>query len=239
VALLQRGQQREEIRANRRAALNVLGELTGKQFGDSAVVILPELDGRTRQARGALDSVRARPEYAQFARMRDRLRAQADVIGSAEKPRISAFGRAGYGRPGLNLLSDQFDTYWLAGVQVQWAPWNWGTVRREREAVAVQREVVTSDEIAFIKAVRRGVERDFANIDRLDRALVTDDEIVALRERIERETRARYGEGVVTAAEYVDRQTDVLEARVARVSHRIERAQACVRILTTLGLEVQ
>jgi phage terminase Nu1 subunit (DNA packaging protein) len=42
----------------------------------------------------------------------------------------------------------------------------------------------------------------------------------------------------VTAAEYVDRQTDVLEARIARARHRVERAQAQARFLTTIGLEV-
>jgi hypothetical protein len=37
----------------------------------------------------------------------------------------------------------------------------------------------------------------------------------------------------------VDRQTDVLNARLARAAHRVELAQASARFLTTVGLEVR
>jgi outer membrane protein TolC len=49
----------------------------------------------------------------------------------------------------------------------------------------------------------------------------------------------RFREGVVTASEYVDRSTDVLEARLARATHRVEQVQARARFLTSLGLEIQ
>ena len=39
--------------------------------------------------------------------------------------------------------------------------------------------------------------------------------------------------------ECVDKQTDVLEARLMRATHRVERAQAQARFLTVLGLEVR
>ena len=45
-------------------------------------------------------------------------------------------------------------------------------------------------------------------------------------------------EGVVTAAESVDRDSDVLSARLARIQHRVQLAQARANLLTTLGVEV-
>jgi outer membrane protein TolC len=149
------------------------------------------------------------------------------------------FGRAGYGRPGLNALNDQFDGYWLAGVQVQWTPWSWGATRREREVLALQRQMVSTEESAFTEGLRRAIALDLATIDRLEAALASDEQIIELRERIARETRLRFQEGVVTSAEYVDRQTDLLTARIARSLHRVELAQARVAYLTTLGLEVR
>ena len=70
-------------------------------------------------------------------------------------------------------------------------------------------------------------------------ALASDDEIVALREQIVREATARFRESTITAAEYVDRQTDLLTARIARGLHRVELAQARADYLTTLGLQVR
>jgi outer membrane protein TolC len=67
--------------------------------------------------------------------------------------------------------------------------------------------------------------------------LQTDDTIIALRARIERETRRRFEEAVVTSAEYVDRRNDLLGARLTRATHEVELAQARARFLTTIGLE--
>ena len=73
----------------------------------------------------------------------------------------------------------------------------------------------------------------------LERELASDDEIIALRERIAAEARARYAEAVITSAEFVDRETDVLAARLTRSTHRVELAQARARFLTTLGIETR
>ena len=80
---------------------------------------------------------------------------------------------------------------------------------------------------------------DQAAIDRLQRALATDERIVMLREQVERSAQVRLQEGVVTASEYLDRNTELLQARFARAGHEVELAQASARFLTALGLEVR
>ena len=235
--LLRRRQDRSDLAANRSASLAVLAALTGRPIGANDTLALPDLASTVAARRDALP--RARPEYAQFARAREHLAAQERVVSAQSKPRLTAFGRTGIGRPGLNFLDNSFNGYWIAGVQVQWTPWTWGNMDRDRELLALQQQIVASDEDAFTAATRRVVERQLADIDRLAAALRTDDTIIALRERIEQETRHRYDEAVVTAAEYVDRRNDVLAARLTRVSHEVELAQARARYLTTIGLELR
>lgn len=237
-AILQRRQDQEQLDADRRASLTVLSELTGDSIAPSTVLALPDLSGEVAAARAA-DAIRRRPEYAQFARSRDVLARQAEVIASQTKPRLNAFARLGYGKPGLNMLNTTFQDYWLAGVQVQWTPWTWGTNEREREAVRVQQDILRAEESAFTESIRRSTARSLATVDRLQTALRQDDEIIALREQILHETAARLRENVITTAEYVDRQTDLYDARVARVGHEVELAQARAAYLTTLGIEVR
>ena len=234
--LLRRRQDQRELEVNRVAALGVLSVLTGRTIAPTDSLPLPDLAATVAAARGV--EPRGRPEYEQFARSRERLAAQGATLDAQTRPRVSAFSRAGYGKPGLNFLNDGFQGYWLAGVQVQWAPWNWGATARERETLALQQDIVAADEAAFTAANRRAVERQLADMTRLEAALRTDDEIIGLRERIERETRRRFEEAVVTAAEYVDRRNDVLAARMARATHEVELAQARARYLTTIGVEL-
>jgi outer membrane protein TolC len=217
----------------------VLADLTGARVGAEDVLALPDAAAEVARARAAIGEARARPEYQQFARTRELLASQERAVAAQDKPRVSAFGRAGYGRPGLNALNTNFDSYWLAGVQVQWTPWSWGTTGREREALAVQRQIVETEEAAFRQRIERATAFDLATIDRLESAIATDEQIIGLRERIVRETLRRFQEGVVTSAEYVDRQTDVLNARLARAAHQVELAQARARFLTLVGAEAR
>jgi outer membrane protein TolC len=237
--MLRRRQSLAEAGANRRAALTILTDLTGKSYDSATILASTDLAAQVTRARDSLSILRARPEYEQFARTRALLEQQARARKAQDLPRVSAFGRAGYGRPGLNPLSTRFDSYWLTGVQLQWSPWTWGTGSRDREILALQRQIISAEEQQFTDNLRRGVEQDLATMDRLATSVRDDDDIVALRESILIETRSRFNEGVVTSAEYVDRQTDVLSARTARALHRVELAQARARFLNTLGIEAR
>ena len=235
--LLHRRQMVGELRSTRRSALEVLADLTGARIDTGVVLALPIHDVRLLQ--DSTLAPRLRPEFAQFAATRATLEQQEAVRSAQDKPRVSAFTRVGYGRPGLNPLSDNFTDYWLAGVQLQWSPWTWGTSDRDRETLALQRQIVSADEQAFADNLRRSRTQDLATITRIEQTLAMDEQIISLRERIAAETRIRFLEGVVMAPEYVDRDTDVLRARIARAGHRVELEQGIARLLTTMGMEVR
>src|SRR5262249_15464643 len=127
---------------------------------------------------------------------------------------------------------------WLAGVQLQWTPWTWGSTRRDREEIELERQVTTTNEQAFANGLDRGVQQSIATMTRLDTAIALDARIVTLRATIERETAVKLREGTITASEYVDRNTDLLAARLASAQHRVELAQAQANYLTMLGLEI-
>jgi outer membrane protein TolC len=217
----------------------VLSDLTGKSIDPNSPLAPPDLASETIEARKAIASLRARPEYEQFARSREVLQQTERAQSAQDLPRLSAFGKVGYGRPGLNALSNTFDSYWLGGLQLQWTPWTWGTTARDRQITALQRQIVTTEERAFTAQLDRAIEQDVATIDRLESTLSEDDQIIALRENILSETRLRFAEAVITSADYVDRETDVLSARISRALHRVELSQARAHLLTTLGVEVR
>jgi len=237
--LLQRQQDADDLRASRRAALDRLGTLTGEPVSESDTLVLPDVAALVARARQQRDTLRARPEFDQFARTRDRLTRQQELATAQERPRISTYARVGYGQPGLNFVSRDFESYALGGVRLQWNAWTWGSGGREREALGIQQRVVAADEAAFARSLTTSIEGDEAAIDRLRRSLASDERIVTLREQVERSTQVRLQEGVVTASEYLDRSSELLQARFARAGHEVELAQAGARLLTTLGLEVR
>ena len=241
-------QQVDEAQAARRAALAVLRDLTGVALGPAAVLALPDLRAEIAlQREGAVlgeDAVADvltlesdRPEFSRFRAQAARANAEARLAGAATRPTISLFGQAGIGRPSpFDFLSDETQEYAQVGVRVRWTPVDYGRSRREAQAARLQADVARTEADALARRLRRDVEDDLAEIDRLRAAAPQDDRAIALREEAARVARRQLDEGVVLPDVYTDRLTDLADARLARERHRIELARAQARLLSTLGL---
>jgi outer membrane protein TolC len=237
--LIRRRQMSMQLDVSMAAARDILQDLTGESLPAGIELPLPDDSAQVVEARSRIAAIRGRPEFTQFGAQREVVARQRHAVSARELPRVSAFARGGYGRPGLNPLATKFDTYWLGGLQLEWNPWSWGTNGRDRQILDLQQRVIETEEAAFAAAMERAVIRDLADVDRLEASRADDRRIVDIREAVLREARARFREGVITSAEYVDRQTDVLVARLALANHETELAAARARFLTTLGLGAQ
>jgi outer membrane protein TolC len=229
--VLRREQSLDALRGERDAARAILHALTGATVPDSMLATALHDSDAIVIDTGA----RRRPEYAQFAAARTTLTERAAVLARQDRPRVSAFARAGYGRPGLNPLARTFDSYALAGLQVDWAPWTWGTTRREQEGQQLQQDVVATEERAFTRELQDAATRLSTSLDALDRTIKRHGDIIALRERILAEARRRFAERIITVAEVIDRETDLLAARLERDQHLVQRAENRARLQTLLG----
>jgi len=237
--LLQRQQDADELRANVRGAVARLATIVGRPLPADAVPAIPDLAAQFAAVRDQLPTLRARPEYEQFAKTRERIARQEDVSGTQSQPKVSAFARVGYGRPTLDFIENKWQAYGLGGVRLQWNAWNWGSTGREREAQSLQAEITSAEEAAFTKSIAASLDGDLATIDHLARALEADQRIIDLRAEVERTARVRLQEGVLTSSDYLSRDTELLQARVAQATHQVELAQARARVLTTVGVEVR
>ena len=133
------------------------------------------------------------------------------------------------------FLSEDVSEYGLVGVRVRWAPLDWGRARREADAARLQADIAQTEADAFARQLRRETEDDLATLARLEDVATGDARVVALREEALRVARRQLEEGVLPAPDYTDALTDLTEARLVRHRHRIERAQAQARLLSTLG----
>jgi outer membrane protein TolC len=228
-----------EIDARRATALEVLSNLTGRTMGEGTVFALPDLEAAVDgvAAAGGAVGLRERPEFVRLARTRERLALESAAVAARARPQLRAFGQAGLGRPGpYRIFDDEVHEFWAVGVRLQWEPWRWGTDARDRELLRVQEQVILTEETALAARLAREVESELQAIGRLERALETDERIIALREQVERQTRRQFEERALTASQYLTVRTELFEARVAWQRHRVELERARARYLTTLGI---
>lgn len=249
--LLRARQQVDALDAEHRTAIAVLERLTERRVRPADVLALPELDAAiaaapdpwARAAPGEVDSVpssaRLHPRYDVFQARRIQLERQAGAVHSDRRPRVSAFGELSYGSPGFRQFDETLHEYWRAGIQLEWRPWDWSKRERELELLDLQRRLVDTEEEAFTDRLLEAVQGPLREMERARAALASDDEIVALREQVERQARAQLAERAISPSRYTDARTDLAEARVARVRHRVELARAQAEYLLILGAELR
>ncbi len=227
--LLKLRQNRSDIRAGRRTALAALSRLLGEDIGEATVLAMPHSSVPESETPGG------RPEDKLYRLTHERIGKTADIIDTRYLPRISGYAQAAYALPGLNPFRSDFHLYYTAGVRLNWMVWDWNTGGREKEILVLQQQAVDNQRNAFAEQIAVELERYKAETARLQEILQTDDEIIALRERIARETASRLDNGVVTASEYLAELNAEAQARLNKETHLLQLQRAAINFRTTLG----
>jgi len=136
------------------------------------------------------NSTIARPELQFYSSTDKFLSGQTELIESKNHPRVSLFLQAGYGRPGLNFLKNEFDPYYVGGVRVNWTIGGYYTQKKEKELVEVNRKMVDAQKDAFLLTTRTSLVQQLAEIDRMQQLVNTDQEIIELRIKVKDAARA-------------------------------------------------
>ena len=56
-------------------------------------------------------------------------------------PRFYAFGQGGYGRPGFNMLSNDFDWFYIFGAKLSWNISGFYQTGREKKIIDLQKKL--------------------------------------------------------------------------------------------------
>ncbi len=219
VQLIQVKQQVEEINAAKGYALQILSLLTGSEISDSTQFSVPDT---IPTYTGTM------PELALLDAQINQQNALDQLAKVKRRPQLSAFGQAGYGKPGLNMLGTSWDTYYLVGARLSWNLWDWDKTKHDRQVIRLTQSQleVQKDAVATNMALR--LDEQNANIEKLNKQLESDQEIVKLRSEISAETLASVKAGTVRESDYVSDLNNEFQSRMEMEKHRLQLLQSKV-----------
>jgi outer membrane protein TolC len=221
-------QQRElDLRTARAAYVQMLGLFINMDLAESTVFVEPPF--------AMLEDAIRRPELNVFEAQRKALSVQNDVITARSIPRIGLFAQGGFGRPALNMLSNDFDPYYVAGARLSWSISGLYTSSAEREVLNVQRSLVDVQQETFLFNTSLALRQQRVELSKYEKALQLDDEIIALRAAVRASSNAQFLNGVLTTRDYLrDLNAEDL-ARRQRSLHRVQQLMAIYNYNTTSG----
>jgi outer membrane protein TolC len=216
--LLRLDQKRDELNAMIKASLNILEILAGEDLANANLVLPNEIHPEEKPLN--------RPELKLFELQKESLFAASGLTSTARMPRVSTFAQAGYGRPGLNMLSEDFDFYYLAGIRLSWNIWDWDKTKQERQIQQVKAEIVNAQQEVFEQRISIALASVTALISQLEKTTEKDLQIIALREKILESAGSQLENGVITSNDYLQQVNSLVQAKTEYQSNQIRLIQA-------------
>jgi outer membrane protein TolC len=227
--LLKTSQKIIEFDASKRSAIQMLEILTGSTIDANTGFVRPA------GAADAGESPISRPELKLFDFQKQQFHQQYQLINARSNPRFSFFANGGYGKPGLNMLKNEFQWYYLGGVKLTVPIMSHFTQQREKKLVRIQEQIVDKQKDNFLTGSRQLQVQQKNEIEKYRQLVATDTEIVALRTKIKENASVRLANGVITSSDYITELNAENQAMLNQQLHEIQALQAQYNYKLILG----
>jgi hypothetical protein len=120
------------------------------------------------------------------------------------------------------MLSDDFDSYYITGVRLNWNLSGFWTYKNERKQVSVNQSSVQVQQETFLFNTNLVLSQQNTEIMKM-RELITDDsDIIRLRENVKNATQTQLDNGTATTNDYLIAVNAEDQARQNRILHEIQ-----------------
>ncbi len=226
--LLKTGQRTVEISTSRKGLVAALSLFVGQELNEQVQLEQP---ASFLIADHNID----RPELKLYTEQENLIGQQDKLIQAKNQPKASLFAQAGYGRPGLNMLKNEFAFYSIGGLRFNWSLGGLYTKKKEKEQVQVNKKIVEVQKETFLLNTNAQLKQQQAEIDKLQQLISSDEEIIVLRKTVTEAAKAQLENGVITANDFLKEVNAEDQARQALITHRVQLLQSQINYQTILG----
>jgi len=222
-------QQKTELKSTQHTTLALLEIVTGSTITDQITFLKPTLSTID------INNDLKRPEIKLFTLQKSKLDKSVEVLTNSRKPFVYAFGQAGYGRPGLNMLDNNFADWYMVGAGLSWNIWDWHKSSRERSTVKLQKDIIETNLDNFNRSVKMSLKQEENNILKLKNLINSDEQLVSIKDQITKRSAVALENGAITSADYIRDLNAALQAKANLETRKVQLVQASVNYHTIKG----
>lgn len=222
VEQLSLGQQMEQNRSSRDNYASMLSIFMGEDVGDRYLVKPQQVIVPT--------GVNNRPELQLLDAKIAGLDARKALLDASITPKINIFAQGYYGNPGLDMFQAMTSRDWTwnayLGIRMQWNVNALFNRKADLRHLETTRGMLANQRDIFSFNSSLQTTQQTGEIQRIQTALQSDEEIVLLRGRIRQTAESQRENGVIDTATLLQRITEESLAVTARNAHEIELLKA-------------
>ena len=225
--LLKADQQTIELNSNRKEFTDMLGLFINRHLNEKTIFIKPENIASSGEIK--------RPELLMYDEQNKIFDARNNLLTAKNNPKISFFVQGGYGRPAFNILSNNFDPFYIGGLRLTFPLSGFYTIRNERELINISRQKTDVQKNTFLFNTQLIMKQQSADITKFQAFLKTDDEIISLRTNVKKAALAQLENGVINSSDYLREVNAEDGARQNKILHEIQLLIAQYNERNTIG----
>ncbi len=227
VELLNAQQRRIELNAAKKAYRDLLSAFTDDNITDQTTLVKPVLAV-------PLDlTLKNRPELSMFDAQANMFDSQTSLINSKNLPKIAAFVQGGYGKPGLNMLKNEFAPFAIGGIRFSWSFGGFYTKKNDLQLIEVNKSNITVQKETFLFNTQLQATQQSDDAEKFNSLMVNDDEIIRLRENIRTTAEAKLENGTASVTDLIREINAVDMARQSKALHEMQYLIAIYNLKNT------
>jgi outer membrane protein TolC len=221
-------QQFTEIDQSKANLVETLSLLINKDIATNVTLENPEITP-------TLNKDIQRPELSLFQLQKQQIEFSEKLISKQNLPKLMGFGTSGYGNPGLNMLDNSFQAYYIVGLKLNWNVFDWNASKNKRRSLQVNKSIIDNQQEIFKLNTNIELNKHQSEIDKIATFIESDKTIIDLRKIILKSADAQLKNGVITSSAYITELTNLYEAENNLKTHKIQLLLAKANYKITKG----
>jgi len=227
--LLKLEQQLTEIESSKINLNQTLEKYLGVPINNSTSFIYPETSE-------TLSNSLNRPELDLFNLQKDQIDYTSTIISKDRMPKIYGFAQGGYGNPGLNMLDNSFQAFYIVGLKLNWNVFDWNQTKKKTQALELNKQFIDTEKEKFKLYTSIQMEQQLIEINKYQEFINSDQTIIKLHKKILETADSQLKNGVITSSDYIEKLTDLYEAENNLKTHQIQLLLSQANYKTIQGI---
>jgi outer membrane protein TolC len=198
VEQLNANQRETELKSNRKSFLLVLSAMTGLAIDENTELSKPGIDLTVLN-----NTTNRRPELELFEAQNNMYESQKSLVNAGNLPKIGAFIQGGYGKPGLNMLTNEFSEFYIGGIRLSWNISGFYSQKNNLNKIETNKKSVDVQKETFLFNTELKTKQQQTEIQKLQQTLSNDDEIIRLRGNIKKTASVKVDNGTLTVTDLI------------------------------------
>ncbi len=218
-------QKQLELQSTKKSFLQMLSLFINKKIDENTTLEKPE--------KILIQDENKRTELKLFELQKLGLEQQKANINSKNLPKLGAFFQGGYGKPGFNMLKNEFDVFYIGGLRLNIPISGFYTKKNDLALVETQQQEIDVQKENFLFNQQFQTIQNNSDLDIIQQLINKDNELIELRESIKKASLAQLENGVITTNDYLREVNELDRAKNQKIIHEIQY------LLTQYNLKAQ